>query len=183
MQLGLDVVQPVLRLSRLAVALGDVEQVAHALAQRLEDDASDHVVAVVGREVAAELVEVRMQAPQLDVRGLRLADGLVHVAIDVRHGDCEIGIVHLQLLDVPQRQVDRAAGFQVIRLGAGVQEAYRVLLASQWIPGHNGHTGTHPSAAAWCSPGIPPSPGSRICPRWSSSWENSSCRRLWSLVN
>lgn len=78
------------------------------------------MVPIVGRQVATKLVEVRMQPAQLDVRGLRLADSLVDVAINLWHRHGEVGIVHLQLLDVPERQVDCASRLQVIRFGAGV---------------------------------------------------------------
>lgn len=123
MQLGLDVVQTVLGLGLVAVALGDVEQVSHPLAQCLKDDASHHMVAVVGRQIPSKLVEVRMQATQLDVRGLRLANGLVYVSVDLRYGDREVGIVHFQFFNVPEGQVDRTVRFQVIGVGAGVEES------------------------------------------------------------
>lgn len=126
-QLGLDVIQSMLRLGCLSVALRDVQEMTYPLAQRFEDDAADDMVAIVGRQIATELVEVRVQASQLDVRGLRLADGLMHIAIDIWHGDGEVGIVYLQLLDVPQRQIDRPAGLQVIRFRAGVQESCKQL--------------------------------------------------------
>lgn len=179
-QLGLDVIQSMLRLGCLSVALRDVQEMTYPLAQRFEDDAADDMVAIVGRQIATELVEVRVQASQLDVRGLRLADGLMHIAIDIWHGDGEVGIVYLQLLDVPQRQIDRPAG---LRSSDSAPEsrnpASNSILSDYWPEcACPSKPITYPSAAAWCSPDIPPSPGSRICPRWSNSSENSSFRSL-----
>lgn len=135
-QLGLDVVQPMLWFVVTGIVLGYVQQMAHTLAQCLEYDASYHMVAIVGRQIATEFIEIWMQSSQFDVCRLRLADSFVHILVDLRHGNCKVSIVHFQFLNVPQWQIDGASGFQMFRFCAGIQKAWgetgRVVSGAWW---------------------------------------------------
>lgn len=81
------------------------------------------MIAIVGRQIATEFIEIWMQSPQFDVCRLRLADGFVHILVDIWHGNCKVGIVHFQLLNVPQWQINGASRLQMVRLCAGIQKA------------------------------------------------------------